>query len=149
MEELIKKLYREWRADSYLTEVQYISYVKDTYPILTDRAKLGKTTFYGELPVFGELSERFGNAVPRVIGYIVGACSEHEIQRGHPAISAIVIGQNINEPGQGFFGLSHVPDSICWDTWEGQGLEPPDVVKDEREKFWLSELQKVFDHWKA
>jgi len=73
MEELIKELYDEWEVDSHLTEPEYIKFVKDSYSVLVENAKLGKIIFYGELPVFDELKKRFSDAASKLIGFIIGA----------------------------------------------------------------------------
>ena len=147
MEELIKELYDEWEVASYLTEAEYTRLVKDSYQVLIENAKSGKIIFYGELPVFNELRERFGDAVSTVIGFIVGACSEYEATRGRPLVSAIVINQDTREPGLGFYGLSTVPYHLCRDIWEEQGKRPPEVVMTKRQEFWLSELQGTLEYW--
>ncbi len=147
MEKLIKELYDEWEVDSHLTEPEYVKFVKDTYQVLVEKAKLGKVIFYGELPVFNQLKERFKDAASKLIGSIVGACSEYEATKGRPLISAIVISKDTSEPGRGFYGLSTVPYNLCLDTWEGQDIEPPSIVVNKRQEFWLSELQETLGYW--
>jgi len=147
MEELIKELYEEWEVASYLTEAEYLQFVKESHQALVENAKLGKIIFYGELPAFEELKERFGDAISTVIGLIVGACSEYETTRGRPSISAIVINQDTHEPGSGFYGLSTVPYHLCREIWEEQGKRPPEIVITKRQEFWLSELQQALDYW--
>jgi len=147
MEELIKELYDEWEVGNYLTEAEYAQYVKDSYQVLVNSAKSGKMVFYGELPAFDELKERFGDAVPTLIGSIVGACSEYEATKGRPLISSIVINKETREPGEGFYGLSAVPYNLCKDTWEGQTMEPPWIVTSKRQEFWLSELKETLEYW--
>ena len=147
MEELIRELYDEWEVSNYLTEEEYVQSVKDSYQALLDSAKSGRLMFYGELPAFNELKERFSGAVAKIIGYIVGACSEYEVTKGRPLISAIVISRDAREPGEGFYSLSAVPHNLCWDIWEGQTIEPPEVVSNKRREFWLSELQETLEYW--
>ena len=147
MEELIKELYDEWKVDSHLTEPEYIKFVKDSYPVLVENAKLGKIIFYGELPVFDELKKRFSDVAAKLIGFIVGACSEYEVTKGRPLISAIVVNKDTGEPGRGFYGLSAVPQNLSMDTWEGQDMEPPEIVIKKRREFWLSELQETLEYW--
>jgi len=147
MEKLIKELYDEWEVDSHLTEPEYIKFVKDTYQVLVEKAKSGKVIFYGELPAFNQLKERFKDAASKLIGSIVGACSEYEATKGRPLISAIVISKDTSEPGRGFYGLSTVPYNLCLDTWEGQDVEPPSIVINKRQEFWLSELQETLGYW--
>ena len=147
MEELIKELYDEWKVDKYLTEVEYTRFVKDSYQVLVESAKSGRVVFYGELPVFDELKERFGDAVSTLIGSIVGACSEYEVTKSRPLISAIVISKDASEPGGGFYGLSTVPHHLCRDIWEEQDVKPPEIVINKRQEFWLSELQETLEYW--
>jgi len=147
MEKLIKELYDEWEVDSHLTEPEYVKFVKDTYQVLVEKAKSGKIIFYGELPAFNQLKERFKDAASKLIGSIVGACSEYEATKGRPLISAIVISKDTSEPGRGFYGLSTVPYNLCLDTWEGHDIEPPSIVINKRQEFWLSELQETLGYW--
>ncbi len=147
MEELIKELYDEWKVDKHLTEAEYTRFVKDSYQVLVESAKAGKVIFYGELPVFDELKERFGNTASKLIGFIVGACSEYETTKSRPLISAIVVSRDTREPGGGFYGLSAVPYNLCRDTWEEQDVEPPEIVISKRQEFWLSELQEALEYW--
>jgi len=147
MEKLIKELYDEWKVDSHLTEPEYIKFVKDSYQVLVEKAKLGKIIFYGELPAFNQLKERFKDTASKLIGFIVGACSEYETTKGRPLISAIVISKDASEPGRGFYSLSAVPHNLCLDTWEGQDIEPPKIVINKRQEFWLSELQETLEYW--
>ena len=147
MEELIKELYDEWEVDNHLTEPEYIKFVKDSHQVLVENAKLGKVIFYDELPVINELKGRFKDATSKLIGFIVGACSEHEAAKGRPLISAIVINRDTNEPGKGFYGLSAVPYNLCLGTWEEQDIEPPEIVINKRQEFWLSELQETLEYW--
>ena len=147
MENLIKELYDEWEVDKHLTEPEYIKFVKDSYPVLVENAKLGKIIFYGELPVFSELKGRFGDVASKLIGLIVGACSEYEATKGRPLLSAIVINRDTSEPGRGFYSLSAVPHNLCIDTWEGQDIEPPGIVINKRQEFWLTELQETLEYW--
>ena len=147
MEELARELYEEWEVDSRLAVEEYIKYVKDTYQVLVENAKSGKLTFYGELPVFNELRERFGDAVSALIGAIVGACSEYEATKGRPLISAIVISRDTSEPGAGFYGLPAVPYNLCRDIWEGRDIRPPEIVINKRQDFWLNELKETLEFW--
>jgi len=147
MDKLIKELYDEWQIDSHLTEPEYIKFTKDTYQILIEKAKSGKMIFYGELPAFNQLKERFKDAAPQLIGSVVGACSEYEATKGRPLVSAIVLSRDTSEPGRGFYSLSTVPYNLCMDTWEQQDIEPPEVVINKRHEFWLSELQATLEYW--
>ncbi|MDP2931272.1 MAG: hypothetical protein Q8O05_02095 [Chloroflexota bacterium] len=148
MDELIKELYEAWGVKDYhLSQPDYAKYVKDAHRILVENAKAGKVVYYGELPVFNVLKERFGDDAARLIGLILGACSEYEASRGRPLISSIVVSQDTSEPGRGFYGLAAVPVSLSTATWEGQGKKPPQIVIGKREDFWLDELQDTLDYW--
>jgi hypothetical protein len=147
MDELARELYSEWEVDKYLEKAEYVEYVRDAYRVLVETAKMGRLTFYGALPMFNELRERFGDTVSSLIGSITGACSEYEVTRGRPLISAIVVNKETSEPGGGFYGLSAVPYNLCRGTWEEQDVTPPEIVMNKRLEFWLSELQETLDYW--
>ena len=147
MEELIAELYDEWGVSSYLAKAEFTTLVNDCYQVLVDRAKSGRLIFYGELPAFNELKERFGDTVSTLIGSIAGACSEYEATKNRPLISAIVVSRDTSEPGAGFYGLSAVPYHLCRDIWEEQDIKPPEIVIHKRQEFWLSELQEALEYW--
>lgn len=147
MEAVIKDLYQEWGVDKHLSEEEYAKLVFDTYQVLVENAKASKTIFYGELPAFNELKERFGDTASKLIGSIIGACSEYEALRGRPLISSIVISRDTHESGGGFYKLSAVPLHLCTDTWEEQDVRPPDIVLSKRQEFWLTELQETLEYW--
>ena len=147
MEELIGELHEDWEVDKYLSKPEYTKYVMDSYDVLIERAKSGRTIFYGELPVFDELKERFGDTASTLIGSIIGACSEYEITKNRPTISSIVINRETREPGEGFYSLSAVPYHLCRYAWEEQNIKPPQIVVQKREEFWLSELQETLEYW--
>ena len=147
MDEVISELFDEWEVSDFLSRDEYATLVKDCYQVLVDNAKLGKVLFYGELPLFEKLKERFKDDVSKVVGVIVGACSEYEATRGRSLISAIIINQDTREPGVGFYGLSAVPYHLCRETWEEQGKKPPEIVITKRQEFWLSELKDTLDYW--
>ena len=147
MNELAGELYSEWEVDKYLEKAEYIEYVRDAYRVLVESAKMGRLIFYGELPMFNELKERFGDTVSSLIGSITGACSEYEVTKGRPSISAVVVDKETSEPGGGFYSLSAVPYNLCKGTWEEQDVTPPEIVMNKRREFWLSELQETLDYW--
>ncbi len=148
MEELVKELYEEWEVVSYgLAEADFIRFVRDSHRALVESARLGGVIFYGELPAFDEIKERFGNNVAKIIGFILDACSEYEVTRGRPLISAVVVNQGTREPDGGFYGLSTAPYYLCQDVWERPGKRPPEIVISKRQEFWLSELQQTLDFW--
>jgi hypothetical protein len=149
LDEIIKKLYFEWGVSSYLSEEEYDQFVRDSYGVIVNCAKQGNTIFYGELPSFNVLWTRFADGVRKVIGFIVGACSEYETANDCPPISAIVITKDTGEPGDGFYGLSVVPRRLSMEMWELRGRKPTAAVVSEREAFWLEQLRKVFDYWRG
>ena len=146
---IIKKAYFDWGVSSYLSEEEYAQFVKDSYSVIVERAKKGSTIFYGELPCFNLLQARFADGVRKVIGSIVGACSEYDIANNQPPISAIVIAKDTGEPGEGFFGVSIIPHRLSIEMWESQKSRPPPTVVKEREAFWLEQVRQVFDNWKG
>jgi hypothetical protein len=151
-EQHIEKSWKEWKVDSSINLEDFKRLVKKTYLQLAERAKKGKTIFYSELEVFDELKSNFGDGVARVIGFVVGACSEAELQNDRPPISAIVVEKDTGNPGHGFYGLTGVPSHINYDAWEGKGIHGeaiPIDIQANRLEFWEQKIKEVHAFWRA
>jgi len=149
-EQDIEKSWREWKVDSFINLEDFKRLVKKTYLQLVERAKKGKTIFYSELEVLDELKSTFRDGVARVIGFVVGACSEAELQNERPPISAIVFEKDTGNPGHGFYGLTGVPPDINYDTWEAKGVHGeaiPIDIQAKRLKFWEQKIKEVHAFW--
>jgi hypothetical protein len=73
------------------------------------------TISYGRLGVkigLPPLTEWF----PLKMAFICGVCSEYEHTHGRPLISALVINEETNRPGKGFWGLSGIPSHLKKDV---------------------------------
>lgn len=146
----IEKSWKEWKVDSFINLEDFKRLVKKSYLQLAERAKEGKTIFYSELEVFDELKSTFGDGVARVIGFVVGACSEAELQNSRPPISAILIEKDTGNPGHGFYGLTVVPEHINYDAWEGKGVHEeviPIDIQANRLEFWEQRIKEVHAFW--
>jgi hypothetical protein len=146
----IEKSWKEWKVDSFINLEEFERLVKRTYLQLVERAKKGKAIFYSELEVFDELKSTFGDGVARVIGFVVGACSEAELQNSRPPISAIVVEKDTGNPGHGFYGLTVVPEHINYDAWEGKGVHEeviPIDIQAKRLEFWEQKIKEVHAFW--
>lgn len=147
----IEKSWKEWNVDSFIKLEDFKRLVKTTYLQLAERAKKGKTIFYSELEVFDGLKSTFGDGSARVIGFVVGACSETELQNGRPPISAIVVEKDTGTPGYGFYGLTGVPQHINYDAWEGKGVHGeaiPIDIQAKRLEFWEQKIKEVHAFWR-
>lgn len=71
------------------------------------------------------------------IGNIVGEISEYEFENNRPLLSAVVVSDLANGPGNGFYELSQ---------YLGEYSGSKD--KNKRFEFWINELNKVYEHWK-
>jgi len=148
----IEKSWKEWKIDSFLDVDDFKRLVKNTYQQLMERAKKGKTIFYSEMEAYDELKSTFGDGVAKVIGFVVGACSEAELKNSRPPISAIVIEKDTGSPGHGFYGLTGVPPNINYDAWEGKGVRGeaiPIDIQAKRVEFWEQKIKEVHAFWKA
>ena len=147
----IEKSWKAWNVDSFIKLEDFQRLVKQTYLQLAQRAKKGKTIFYSELEVFDGLKSTFGDGSARVIGFVVGACSEAELQNGRPPISAIVVEKDTGSPGHGFYGLAGVPTHINYDAWEGKGVHGeaiPIDIQAKRVEFWEQKIKEVHAFWR-
>jgi hypothetical protein len=70
------------------------------------------------------------------IGRIVGEISEYEFENNRPLLSAVVVSDLANGPGNGFYELS---ENL------GQYSGSRDINK--RYEFWINELNKVYEQW--
>ncbi len=67
------------------------------------------------------------------IGRLLGEISEHEHAQGRPLLSVVVISQDGNKPGEGFFKLAR----------ELQLYAGPD-----EDTYWNTEIKRVWAAWK-
>ncbi len=74
-----------------------------------------------------------GNVMSRELGQVLGEISEDEHLDGRPMLSAAAIGAD-GAPGGGFFGLARLLGKL-------------DDSPDNEQRFWISELKSVHDHW--
>ncbi len=119
--------------------------VRKAYAILAELAKQGNTITYSELGI-GKLGIST-EWLEVKIGWIVGACSEYELEDGNPLLSSLVRSKETNRPGAGYWGFPNMPSHILSRNWEDRRRNPPESVVAEREVFWISELNKVYKHW--
>ncbi|TET18177.1 MAG: hypothetical protein E3J75_00750 [Dehalococcoidia bacterium] len=101
---------------------------------------------------YGKLGARIGlyplsELFQLKIGHIVGACSVYEHEHGRPLISALVVNEETNRPGKGFWGLPGIPPHLR----KNIGIEDITVFKlDEgRESFWINQIKQIDKCWKA
>ncbi|MBI2851622.1 MAG: hypothetical protein HYX84_00750 [Chloroflexi bacterium] len=149
LDKIIKWAYFDYGVGGFLSEEEFARFVNESYDVIVQSAKKGSPIFYGQLPCFDLLRGRFGDGVRKVIGMVVGACSEYDVANGRPPISAIVVTQDTAQPGEGFYGLSTIADDLSTRRWESRGRKPSPSVIRESAIFWLEQVQKVFECWKG
>ncbi len=102
------------------------------YDQLKSVARAGTTTTYSEIAPLADLdmsTPAHRNEIRRILGEI----STREHQLGHPMLSAVVVHQEDQIPGQGFFALAGELG-----VYDG---------RDEL-KFFVTELKKVHQQWR-
>ena len=98
--------------------------------VLIDRAKQRSMITYSDLVAFVK-AVNF-NAHDHRLFSILGQLSIDEHERSRPLLSVLVVHKNGDmQPGEGFFELA-----------EHLGRDTSDVLK-----AWITELQKVYQHW--
>ena len=103
------------------------------YAELKRVARAGQTTTYAGIAPLARLD--MGKAADRAeIGHLLGEISQYEHDHGRPMLSAVVILQEWNMPGQGFFTLARE-----------LGLHP----RAEDIEFFSNELNRVHQAWKS
>lgn len=89
---------------------------------------------------YAELAHHFGMTITgdADVGFwsrLLGQISETEHRQGNPMLSVLVINQERNRPGNGFYDLAQQ-----FDKYDGHS----DI---DRMGFYSRELQAVYDHW--
>ena len=90
-ENVIRQFWNLWKVDSFLDMPTFVRLAEETCEQLISNAKRNEMINYGQLDAYKVLESMFGDGVSKVIGFVVGVCSECEIFLGHPPISAIVV----------------------------------------------------------
>lgn len=106
---------------------------QDVYQKLKELARAKKTTNYTAIGQMIGLDMK-NPADRNKISEILDEINHYEHQHDHPMISAIVIRQDINMPGEGFFKCSH-------DLGKFQG--------EDKLVFWVHELCRVHKYWQS
>ncbi|RKS81506.1 hypothetical protein BDK61_0792 [Haloarcula quadrata] len=103
--------------------------------------------FYRLLSECVEVAEHRGTIYYETAGELIGviavnmnnwsaAISKEMVQQGHPMISAVIVGQGDDTPGDGFYTLAY--DIGRLDT------DPTHLTENEKREFWKEELQRVY-----
>ena len=117
-------------------------------------AKLVYVAKQESLITYGELARRIGMPTfpdyewfPLKIAWVSGACSQYELEDGHPLISSLAVNQDTGKPGAGYWGFSAMPGHLLAENWEDRRRSPPEHVEAERDAFWAKEVRRVYEHW--
>lgn len=149
-EKILKQIFDRYKGEPgfvIVTWEEFRQLVKKAYPLLIDTARKERFITYGE--VGSKIGLYVGSEYFQLkIGFIVGACSDYETIKGRPLISVIVVNDTTKYPGQGFWGLSRIPDSIHLNI-QYSDIESGYKMTDEMLDFWTSEVRRAFDWWKV
>jgi hypothetical protein len=106
------------------------------FEVLKAAARRKRTMSYKELIEKANLPYDLGHAADRTaLGNFLGDISAFCHDQGKPLISALVIDQQQNRPGAGFFRLA-----------ENLGKYDGGSLLKKREQYWIQELNEVFDY---
>ena len=104
-------------------------YIELARPILIEVAR------ERELITYNELGEKMGGPGRGYIGEILKQVCLKEHRNNRPLLSALVVHKNDRLPGNGFFRLSVMPETIRNGSRE-------------KRKFWENERKNIYEHWK-
>lgn len=102
------------------------------YVELIKLARKKETTTYGAIAEMMGLPSH-GNYMSREVGQILGEISEWEHSQGRHMLTALVIRDDLGQPGDGFFTFAK---------------ELKNIEIENEEEFWRNELGAVFQEWK-
>lgn len=102
------------------------------------RTRPGRLTTYSDIAPLANLSMA-KDADRETISALLGEILLHEVNRGRPLLTAIVVHRgNDNNPGEGFF-------SIATEIGIFNGSRDPLA----RLEFWVRQVQEVHNYWAA
>ena len=115
--------------------------------------KVAKEIPYDQMRItYGQLGTKIGlppltDWFPLKMGHICGACSVYEHEHSRPLISALVVNEETNRPGKGFWGLPGIPIHLR----KNIGIEDITAFKldEDRESFWIDQIKQIDKCWKA
>ncbi|HYP60159.1 MAG TPA: hypothetical protein VEQ36_06995, partial [Thermomicrobiales bacterium] len=79
-----------------------------------------------------------GSNMGRLVGIMLGAISDRELQSGRPMLSAVAVSSTNRKPGPGFAGLA-----------QQHGLLQADASESDKQTFWERERNKVYEEWRS
>ncbi len=85
-------------------------------------------------PLIEILKLKRGNYAQSQVGKLLGEISEDAYHAGLPLLTAIVVNQSTHRPGAGFFELAQT-----------LGKLPAGPSEQQRQNFWESEVQRVYN----
>ncbi len=105
------------------------------YSLLVRSAERRQTVTYGDVAALMGLPPS-GQHMARETGRMLGAITHRERGCGRPMLTAVVVSAGDKRPGPGFYGLAR----------QVGGLDIA-ATKDDEQRFWKEELERVFDEW--
>jgi alkylated DNA nucleotide flippase Atl1 len=81
--------------------------------------------------------EQPGNHMAREVGHVLGEISEDEVNQRRPMLSAVVVRDNDEYPGDGFFTLARQKNLLAENTELAERT------------FWENELNAVYQEWET
>jgi len=149
-QQILKQIFESHKGKPgfvFVSWEEYRDLVEKAYPLLIDKARKGGFITYGE--VGGKIGLYVSSDYFQLkIGFVVGACSQYESIEERPLISAIVVNDQTNYPGRGFWGLSTIPARIRLNT-QYSDIESGIKMTDEMLRFWTDEVKRIFEWWKT
>ena len=149
----LKKLFEsEYAAGGIIRDLsEWNKYVPKAHEALIRRAQ---AVSFDRLPIsYGELGGKIAlfspDYFPLKIAAILWGCSEFEHAQGRPLITSIVVNQDTNQPGMGFWGVSGIPASLRKATSLKDDLTAGFCLDDKRQEFWVNEMRRVSDYWNS
>jgi len=142
----LKRIYaNQLNRGCFLEWDEWEEKVRKAYAELVKVAKRESLITYGELGMSKlNISLEWLQAK---IGWIVGACSEYELEDGNPLLSSLAVNADTFRPSTGYWGFSTMPSRLHANNWEDRHKSPPESIVEERETFWASEVKAVYESW--
>ena len=137
-DEWMKEMLKEEGIEEYIS----VDVLKKVYFKLIDVAKQRGYITYEKIMDIAGINRKNKYERGYVLGGMLGGISRHEHSCGRPLLSAVVVykfsplKENRLMPGEGFFKLAY-----------NLGLYNGSRNRKDRAKFWIEEINKVWNYW--
>lgn len=107
------------------------------YALLINAAEQKQPVTYSQIAAIMGLPPT-GHHTARMVGIMLDLITDSEHDAGRPMLSSMAVSSTTQMPGSGFYGFA-----------EQYGLLPSNASREEKESFWRSQRDLVYEEWSS